>query len=378
MLRTHESKQSLESKSGTFLVANVNSGTVTLINPDNLEGISLKVGKMPHEVEVSPNGKYALVSNYGGVTGMSPGDTLTLIDVENQKVTNTIQLEKGSRPHGICFMSDQQALVTTQGTNALLLLQFNNESKTFEVAHKFELPVTGGHMVTVDAEKTFAYVGCFSGNVCKVHLNFPFEVSTLNLGAHAEGVALTPDGKKLLATKPTSSKVDVIDTTTMTVLNSIPTGKWPSRAIIYNDGKSALIVNTLSGTIASLNLETMRVDKTFNTEEATHLRKDGVCAKINAILPVPINVVIQEDRFAYVTNLYTSHVARIDLMTGKIENLIVRKAMGIKSSDDLFNSPDGIAFSKIPYGLFQNKNHDQSSKMVHSQDELRSKVATLT
>ena len=59
------------------------------------------VGREPHEVAMSSDGKYALVSNTGGYT--NPGNSLSLIDIAARKEIRRVDLGPLWLPHGIVY-----------------------------------------------------------------------------------------------------------------------------------------------------------------------------------------------------------------------------------------------------------------------------------
>ena len=94
----------------TLLVTNKSEASVSLIDLPGFGTVAtLATGEGPHEVDVSPNGKLALVSNYG--TRDAPGSTLTLIDIPRARSLSEITLYDGARPHGIQWLSNDTAVV---------------------------------------------------------------------------------------------------------------------------------------------------------------------------------------------------------------------------------------------------------------------------
>ena len=100
-------------------------------NPDQIEAslidlakgsavATLPTGQAPHEVDVSPDGKLALVANYG--TREAPGSTLTVIDVAGARVARTIDLAPHRRPHGVKWIDGRRAAVTSEESKALLIV----------------------------------------------------------------------------------------------------------------------------------------------------------------------------------------------------------------------------------------------------------------
>src|SRR5687768_3456595 len=102
----------------TLIVANKAEATVSLIDlASGKVAATLPVGTGPHEVAVSPDGRLALIANYG--TGGQPGSSLTLIDIPGAKVVKTIDLGEYRRPHGMGFIGNDRALVTSEASKEI-------------------------------------------------------------------------------------------------------------------------------------------------------------------------------------------------------------------------------------------------------------------
>src|SRR6185312_4919458 len=70
---------------GTLVVSNMNDNTATVIDAGSGRVLAtLPTGEGPHEVAVSRDGRWAVVSNYG-VRG-KPGNSITVIDVARANV----------------------------------------------------------------------------------------------------------------------------------------------------------------------------------------------------------------------------------------------------------------------------------------------------
>ena len=77
---------------------------------------TLPTGAGAHEVAVSHDGRWAVVSNYG-VRG-APGNSLTVIDVTRASVARTIELGEFRRPHGSAFLPGDSIFVVTSTPRA--------------------------------------------------------------------------------------------------------------------------------------------------------------------------------------------------------------------------------------------------------------------
>ena len=97
---------------GTVIVANMGDNTATLLDVASKRVVAtLPTGNGAHEVAVSHDGRWAVVSNYG-VRG-TPGNSLTVIDVPAASVARTIDLGDFKRPHGSAFLPGDSVFVVS-------------------------------------------------------------------------------------------------------------------------------------------------------------------------------------------------------------------------------------------------------------------------
>src|ERR1041384_597340 len=77
---------------GTIVVSNMNDNTATVIDAaSGAVRATLPTGEGPHEVAISRDGRWAVVSNYG--PRGKPGNTLTVISVSAASVDRAIAIE---------------------------------------------------------------------------------------------------------------------------------------------------------------------------------------------------------------------------------------------------------------------------------------------
>src|SRR5690348_2386498 len=81
---------------------------------------TMPVGNGPHEVAISPDGRWAVAANYGAQT---PGNSLTVLDLRTRQPVRTIDLGSYTRPHGIAWMPDgKRVVVTSEQARALVIV----------------------------------------------------------------------------------------------------------------------------------------------------------------------------------------------------------------------------------------------------------------
>src|SRR6187551_1901977 len=138
---------------GTLLVLNKAANTVTLLDLATKKSVAtIPTGEGPHEVAVSPDGKIAVVCNYG--SSPTPGNTLSVIDVAARKVRRTIDLGKHVRPHGIAWLRGNHVAVTTEGSKTLLTVDIEAGKVTAAV----DTDQLGSHMVALAPAHDRAFV----------------------------------------------------------------------------------------------------------------------------------------------------------------------------------------------------------------------------
>ena len=70
----------------------------------------------------------------------------------------------------------------------------------------------------------------------------------------AAAVAVSPDGRIVVAVNPDSDSITLVDTITLTVLAEIPVGDNPRTVSLTPDSKTALVANQDSTTISKVDL----------------------------------------------------------------------------------------------------------------------------
>src|SRR5438034_6622882 len=106
---------------GSLVASNMSDNTATVLDAATGRVLAtLPTGEGPHEVAISHDGRWALVSNYG-VRGR-PGASLTVIDIVRLVVSQTIELGAYQRPHGLAFFPGDTLVAVTSETSQLIVL----------------------------------------------------------------------------------------------------------------------------------------------------------------------------------------------------------------------------------------------------------------
>ena len=160
-----------------------------------------RVGVVPKVVDVSPDNKYVLVSNWCSYD-------LSVISLEEQKVIKTIPI--GAYPRGITISKDSQ----------------------------------------------FAYVAQMGGSVVHKITLGTWERETLNVGSNPRAIVLSPDDQTLYVSLNAAGRVVAYDLIKGKVVRSVRTGNAARSLDISKDGSALYVVNYKSNTLVKLNSST--------------------------------------------------------------------------------------------------------------------------
>lgn len=339
----------------TLLVLNKAEGTVSLLDPDSgAIRATVEVGRGPHEAAVSPDGKTAVVCNYGQ---SRPGSTLSAIDVVAGKTTKTIDLvdpepaapaaepRRFHRPHGIAFLDDRRVVVTAEAERRLLIVDVERGVVEAAIATRAET----SHMVALAPGGKRAFVANIaSGSVSVLDLDARAHVAVIETGAGAEGIAVHPTRPECWVTNRDADTVSVIDTEALAVVGEIACGSFPIRVQFTPDGAHALVSNAKSGAVAVIDVAARRivrevamgVDAVADAADATADAAAGAGRVFGGQFgdsPVPVGILVRPDgAVAWVANTQADIVTVIDLATWTVKG---RLRAG--------REPDGMAWSPL-------------------------------
>ena len=231
---------------GLLLVANKSDDTVDMIDLTTAESVAtLPTGHAPHEIAVSPDTRHAVVSNYGDRE--APGSSLTVIDLEVLEVVRTIDLGEHTRPHGLAFISDDEVVVTTEGSRHLLVVGLDGE-----IRRAVETAAETSHMVAVSPDGSRAFVANIgSGSVTVVDLTKAAGTIEIATGEGAEGIAVSPDGTEVWITNRAADTVTILDAETLAKKDELECAGFPIRIAFTPDGTRALISAAKSGEVVA-------------------------------------------------------------------------------------------------------------------------------
>jgi YVTN family beta-propeller protein len=315
-------------RAGVVVTANQQAASATVLDAATLETIAtVPVGNGPHEVAISPDGRWAVVTNYGDATA---GNTLSVIDLaaETPSVVRTISLGQYTRPHGAAFVrAGAKLVVTSETTQRLVLVDFVSG----RVDTAFATNGRGSHMVTVQRDGRRAWTGNIAdGTVTEYDIETSATGRTYPVAPDDEAISATPGGVQLWVGSNSAKTVTVVNSADAKIVGTISGFGRPYRVGVARTGRVAVVSDPDSNRVLLFDIytrkELARVDLAGEKgigSPATKAGPEGIAFDPIADL-------------AYVTLLGTNQVVAVSLRTYKV--------LGFGSTG---TGPDGIGYSPL-------------------------------
>lgn len=320
----------LKEPHGTIVVANMSDDTVMLV--DGVTGDikrTVPSGPAPHEVAVSADGRWAVVTNYGDSSRR--GSTLSVIDITGETGTSLIDLGIYERPHGITFIAGDEDVVavTSEANEAVVFVNIASGEilKTISTGQK------ASHMIARGASDTNLYTtNIVSGSITTVDPDQTELSNIMSVGTMVEGIAVSPSGQHVWAGANRDGKVLVVSTETGEVDGSVDGFGFPYRMAFTSDGLNILVSDPQNGIVKIINPVTREVRKTVSFDMSMILPTAEIPGS-----PSPEGLVIDEhDRYVYVSMQGMNKVAVVEIATGTVLRYY-----------DVGAWPDGIGYSPL-------------------------------
>lgn len=218
-----------------LLVLNKHEDTMSFVDVTTLEPLAkIPTGPNPHELVVTPDNRFAYISNYA-----PPGNTVSVVDLVNRKHILQIPTGEYARIHGAAIAPDGKRAYFTAGQSGFVV-EIDTEKN--EVVR--EIPTHGeiSHMVLVSPDGKRLYTAnIVTENVSVIDRASGELIAQIPCGKGAEGMAFTPDGKFLWVGNQEAGSITVIDVATNKAVETFPCPGMPMRIRFTTDGKYALV-----------------------------------------------------------------------------------------------------------------------------------------
>lgn len=279
-------------QTGTVVVVNKAGSTVSLVDlKTRAVTATIATGEGPHEVAVSPDGKFALVTDYG--PPRAAGSTIDVIDIAQGSLDRTISLAPHRRPHGIVWLPDgKNALVTSESDSAILVLNVDSGVVTAVI----RTGQAGSQLFALSADGSRAYVtNLVSGSVSIIDVAARSTLKTAVLPKGAEGLALRPDGQEVWVTSRASNGITVLSANDLSVVATIGTGNYPMRIRFSPDGKFAFVTCAKSSELRVIDAATRKEVSAIRMQISKAAMHGATSAEGYEANTVPLGIAITPD-----------------------------------------------------------------------------------
>lgn len=243
-----------QSPRGSVLVSYSGEHKVALIDAatGHVEAL-LTSGKGPHEITVSRDGTLAYVAISGTGPRGEPGNTITVIDLAQRAVKDTITLLDCRQPHDTRLSRDG-ALPWVACGPAQAVLEL--DARTGEVLRTLKTNLDGGWFVEVTPDDRKLYVPHLEGKALTVIDRKSGGARSVYSGSTQFGLAVSPDGREVWVSDSDEHKLIVVDTRADQVVGGVTLGTPPqgqsgfARLRFTPDGRSVAVVRGASFLLA--------------------------------------------------------------------------------------------------------------------------------
>jgi YVTN family beta-propeller protein len=240
----------------TLLVLSKDDATLSIIDPaTGASTATIATGAGPHEVEVTADGRTAVVSNYG--TQQAPGSSLSVIDLGSRQQKARVDLGELRRPHGLAT-AGQLAYFTAEDAKHIGRL----DTATGKVDWVFATNQERTHMVVASRDGKLLFTTNMGSNtVSIIERNAGSAKQTLvNVGKAPEGLDLSPDGRQLWTSNADGGSVSIVDVASRTLVATFDIGTRRSNRIKFTpDGTLALVSDLTAGELVVVDVKTRAV-----------------------------------------------------------------------------------------------------------------------
>lgn len=316
-------------------VANEEADTVSVLDTASFKVVAnVRVGKMPHNVQVSPDGKLVWVTNNGepeaasapAHQGMGKGEHSAMaktgavwtIDTSSDAVIAKVPV--GLHPAHVVLTPDGRfAYVTNGGENTVSVVD--------ALAQRVVATIPVGkfpHGIRFSPDGKQAYVANLKGGtVSVIDTASQKEIAQIPVGKGPAQVGFTPDARLAFVSLSEESAVVIIDPATRKVIRKVSVGAVPIQLFATPDSRTLLVANQGTRkkpgkTVSMIDLQSFMVTKTVETGSGTH----GVA-------------IDRGGRYAYITNTYAGSVSVLDIKDHKV---VATVAVG--------KGPNGVSVSQ--------------------------------
>jgi len=209
-------------------------------------GKTLAVGTMPLNLVLSPDGRYAIVTNNGIAK-----PSFTIVDLASWSVKNTVVLDNAFL--GLTFSADGTKLYSAGGGQNNVQ-EFAYVDGTLTRARTFALPAradetfAAGLAISRDGRTLYA-TRVFAMSLSSIDVASGQVTKTVTLPAEPYTCAMSPDGRTIFVSLWGAHQVRAYSADSLTETMVFETGEHPSGLALSLDGRRLFVASANSGVV---------------------------------------------------------------------------------------------------------------------------------
>jgi YVTN family beta-propeller protein len=201
-------------------------------------GRHLKTGSLPLNIVVSPDGRYAVVTNNG-----INKPTLTVIDIASWTVKSTLAVDNAW--YGLVFHPDGTKLYSA-GAGQNNVQEFGFADGTMTRLRTFVLPAaagetfTGGLAISRDGRTLFA-TRVFAMTLSAIDVASGVVTKTVPLSSEPYATLVSADGQLVYVSMWGGARVDAYSASSLALVGEMASGEHPNAMALSADGKRLFV-----------------------------------------------------------------------------------------------------------------------------------------
>lgn len=230
----------------TVYVANERAGSLTVIDEETNTTRTLALDVLPHNVDLTPDGKTLLIAGMSGGHAQGGHDghaeqsgLLLLLDADNAAVPARVVAVGGHPAHVVPDRSGSLAFVTDAASHAVVVVdlaagQVMGRIEVGRYPHGLRLSPDG---------LTLAVANRDSDDVSLIDVSSRTQTARIAVGRQPVQVAFTPDGQRLFVSLSGENAVAAVDLHSRTRTATYPVGPIPIQLAVTPDGAKLVVAN---------------------------------------------------------------------------------------------------------------------------------------
>jgi YVTN family beta-propeller protein len=245
--------------SKALLVLSKGDQTLAIVDPGSLKVVArMPSGPDPHEVIASTDGKFAYISNYGG----GAYNTLTIVDLVQQKSLPAVDLGPLRGPHGLAFV-DGKVWFTAEAAKAIgsydpatkkvdwILGTGQNRTHMIFVSEDVKRIITsnvGSGSMSVIERTVSRGNGARPGPGGATGPRRPdWDEAVVRVGRGAEGFDVSPDNRELWAANAQDGTISIVDLAEKKIVQTLNANVQGANRLKFTPDGKLVIVSSLGG-----------------------------------------------------------------------------------------------------------------------------------